>query len=195
MRFFEIAKTYKPLADHLPIEKLKLGIVVNTDFFDLKGIIDTLFKELNIVNYQIIKSHHPILSNNQGRILIAKQKIGEFGQIKSKYKNKLGLKSAVFLCVLDFETLINHAAILPTYKPLHPYAVIKLDLTISLNKNITYDQIKRSAFKHSKLLEKITVVSLYNNKLSLRFYFSSSKRNITEKQAQSDLNKISKSLH
>ena len=53
----------------------------------------------------------------------------------------------------------------------------------------TYAEIEQKAFK-SKLLQKIEVITLYQNKLTLRFYYSSPDRNITEEEAKKELEKI-----
>lgn len=47
VKFFEIGKTYKPTKGNLPEEKYKLGIVTNSSYYDLKGIVDSLLNELN----------------------------------------------------------------------------------------------------------------------------------------------------
>lgn len=191
LRFFEIAKTYKPQINKLPIEKYKLGIVTNTDYDDIKGIVDALLTELNITDYQIKRSTHPLLfENNQGEIIKEKGWIGEYGQLKSVYQMKNGVKSNVFLAVFDFQELINHHQSYPVYKPINQYASIKLDLTIEMKKDISYEQIKKQSFELSKLLDDIEVVSLYKNKLSLRFYFTSPERNITEEEAKKEFKKI-----
>lgn len=195
LRFFEIAKTYKPQVNELPIEEYKLGIVTNTDYFDLKGTVDSLLRELNITDYGIKRSTHPLLSNNnQGEITKGKSWIGEFGQLKGVYQMKNEIKSNVFLAVFDFQALINHYRSYPVYKLINQYATIKLDLTIEANERQSYQDIKEKSFQQSKLLEHIEVVSLYKNKLSLRYYFSSPERNITEEEVKEELKKISKIL-
>ena len=168
MRFFEIGKVYLPKSKELPEEKYKIGIATNTDYFDLKGMIEALYKELNI-NADLCHSRgggDPDIIDVNG----------------------------VFLAELDFQSLINNSQSVPAYKPLHPYAIIKLDKTFNLKGDLkiaptTFAQIKQSAFKNSKLLQKIEVVSLYQNKLTLRFYYSSPEKNITEEEAKVELNK------
>ncbi len=195
LKFFEIAKTYKPQLNELPIEEYKLGIVTNTDYFDLKGIVDALLRELNITDYEISISTHPLLfDNNQGKITKGKSWIGEYGQLKSVYQMKNGVKSNVFLAVFDFQSLITHYRPYPAYKPINQYAMIKLDLTIDLKVGRTYQEIRAKSFELSKLLDDIDVVSLFKNKLSLRFYFTSDKRNITEEEAIKELQAISINL-
>ena len=156
LKLFEIGKIYQPQSGELPNEIYKIGIATNTDYFDLKGIIEAIYKELNIIE-------------------LALPEINE--------------KNGVFLTEIDFKKLVKSYQPIPKYKPTNPYAVIKLDKTFEIGPNKTYKLISESAEK-SKLLQKIEVVTLYQNKLTLRFYYSSTKKNITEEEAKKELNKI-----
>ncbi|MEK7597599.1 MAG: phenylalanine--tRNA ligase subunit beta [Patescibacteria group bacterium] len=170
LKLFEIAKVYIPVetghAPSLPNETYRLGIAVNTDYSDLKGIVEAIYMELNI-------------------------------NVETPYRAsvpEINEKNGVFLAEIDFQSLIDNCQLVPKYKPLHPYAIIKLDKTFDLRANIkfaptTYSEIKQNAFK-SKLLQKIEVVTLYQNKLTLRFYYSSPDRNITEEDAKAELYKV-----
>lgn len=168
LKLFEIGKVYVPLKNKninicsLPNEIYRLGIAVNTDYSDLKGIIEAIYRELNIdfVGNKDICSLPEIIE-----------------------------KSGVFLVEIDFQSLIDQSQIVPKYKPIHPYAIIKLDKTFEINSKMTYEVISQKAFE-SKLLQKIEVVSLYKNKLTLRFYYSSPERNITAEEAKEELNKV-----
>jgi phenylalanyl-tRNA synthetase beta chain len=167
MRFFEIAKVYWPRKNDLPDEVYKIGIAANTDHFDLKGIIEAVYKELNI----------------------------DVGNKNFCSVPEIIEKDGIFMAEIDLQKLINNYHQIPKYKPINPYAVIKLDKTFDLRANIkfaptSFAQIKKIAFEKSKLLQKIEVVTLYQNKLTLRFYYSSSERNITEEEAKAELNKV-----
>jgi phenylalanyl-tRNA synthetase beta chain len=156
LRLFEISKVYLPKKAELPNETYRIGIATNTNYSDLKGIIEAIYKELNISGLPV-----PEINNRNG----------------------------VFLSEIDFQTLINNCQLVPKYKPLHPYAIIKLDKTFEISPNKTYGTIAKLA-KQSKLLQKIEVITLYQNKLTLRFYYSSPNKNITEEEAKSELKKI-----
>ncbi|KKP52411.1 MAG: Phenylalanine-tRNA ligase beta subunit [Candidatus Roizmanbacteria bacterium GW2011_GWA2_33_33] len=164
LKFFEIGKVYIPVGNKdlcsLPQEIYRLGIAVNTDYYDLKGIIEAVYKELNIE-----------------QLLIP----------------EINEKDGVFMTEIDFQSLINNCQLVPKYKPLHPYAIIKLDKTFEIQPHTTYAVVRQKAFK-SKLLQKIEVVTLYRNKLTLRFYYSSPDRNITEEEAKEELNRVSLEL-
>jgi phenylalanyl-tRNA synthetase beta chain len=156
MKLFEIGKVYLPKKNDLPNEVYKIGIATNTDYFDLKGIIEAIYKELNITNLSV-----PEIIEKDG----------------------------VFMAEIDFQSLIDNCQLVPKYKPIHPYAIIKLDKTFEIQPHTTYAVVRQKAFQ-SILLQKIEVVTLYQNKLTLRFYYSSPERNITEKEAKKELGRI-----
>lgn len=166
LRLFEIGKVYLPKKGELPDEIYKVGIAINTDYFDLKGIIEAIYKELNIEDPSI-------------------RQLADFGMTEIKIEEKDG----VFMTEIDLLKLINLSKPFPKYKPLHPYAVIKLDKTFEIGPNSTYE-VKRRLAEQSKLLQKIELISLFENKMTLRFYYSSNLRNITEDEAKEELGKI-----
>ncbi|MDO9027920.1 MAG: hypothetical protein Q7U68_03560, partial [Candidatus Roizmanbacteria bacterium] len=166
MRFFEIGKTYQPKNNDLPDEIYKIGIATNTDYFDLKGIIEAVYKELNIDELSVPEI------------------------IESAFdKTSADKKDDVFMTEIDFQLLIDNCQLVPKYQPINPYAVIKLDKTFEISPHTTYAVVRQKAFQ-SKLLRKIEVVTLYKNKLTLRFYYSSPSKNITEEKAKEELEKI-----
>ncbi|MFA5770461.1 MAG: phenylalanine--tRNA ligase subunit beta [Patescibacteria group bacterium] len=165
LKLFEIGKVYLPVGNKdlcsLPQEIYRLGIATNTDYYDLKGIIEAIYKELNINVGAIQESSFPEIIE----------------------------KDNMFLFEIDFQSLIDNCQLVPTYKPLHPYAIIKLDKTFEIHPQTTYEVIRQKA-SLSKLLQKVQVVTLYQNKLTLRFYYSSPDRNITEDEAKIELAKL-----
>ena len=121
LKLFEISKVYLPKKKDLPDEIYKVGIATNTDYFDLKGIIQALYRELNIRE-------------------LSQPEIIE--------------KSGIFMTEIDFQELIKNSKLIPVYKPIHPFAVIKLDKTFEIQPDTTYAVVRQKAFE-SKLLQKI----------------------------------------
>lgn len=161
IKLFEIGKVYLPKKDDLPNEVYKIGIATNTDYFGLKGIIEAIYKELNI----------------------------DVGTIHELSVPEIIEKDGVFMTEIDFQLLIDNCQLVPKYQPINPYAVIKLDKTFEISPHTTYEVVRQKAFQ-SKLLRKTEVVTLYQNKLTLRFYYSSIEKNITEEDAKKELEKI-----
>lgn len=160
LRFFEIGKVYILVGNKnicsLPNEVYKVGIAVNTNYSDLKGIIEAIYKELNI---------------------------------NSSATPEIIEKDKIFMSEIDLQWLIDNYKQFPKYQPINPYAIIKLDKTFEIQPHTTYAVVRQKAFK-SKLLQKIEVVTIFENKLTLRFYYSSPEKNITEEEAKEELNNL-----
>ena len=70
LKLFEIAKTYIPTKADLPVENFKIACVVNTNFFDLKGILDGLVKELNIDEVRVETAKNSLFTSTmQGNLV------------------------------------------------------------------------------------------------------------------------------
>lgn len=191
LRLFEIAKTYQRREGDLPNEFYRLAIAVNTDFNDLKGIITALFHELNIEDVVIQAGKHNLMTQTAAIVMHTKV-IGWFGALHQKYASKLSLSEQIFLAEIDFEPVIQNYKVMHSYKAPMQYAVVKLDLTVV--KKMSYQKMIDISFQNSKLLQNVAYVSTFENKISLRFYFSSPKRNITEKEALLELEQIRTAL-
>jgi len=174
LKFFEIAKVYLPKKNTLPNEPYKLGLAVNTDYFDLKGIIESVLKELNITEYSFNEK-------NDRNVELT---------INNRTAGLIYLGQAYFVAELALTSLIENWKTFPKYRPINPYAIIKLDLTVDLDKNKNYQHLKEISFKSSKLLNEIQLIGLYKNKITLRYFFTSTERNLTETEALAELQKI-----
>lgn len=190
--FFELAHVYNKKSNQLPDEVPTLIIATNTDFFDLKGIIESLYEKLNIDNILFTpQSHIHFLSKT---IQAGIGDIGWIGKLAPYYQVKHAIKKSVYLAELDFEKLIACVHPSVSYQPINPYAVIALDLTIEQKQN-TYAQpiietIKKNQSLDKLINRKIEIVGIYQNRLTLRFYFSSRERNITLDEAKKELANI-----
>jgi len=191
LKLFEIAKTYFPTEKDLPEEKFKIACVVNTNFSDLKGLIDGLVKELNIDEVTIESIVNKFFtSSTVGEIKIGNKVIGNFGKISAEHTAKLQLKSDVFAFELDFTSLIATARLMPVYKKFSQFANIHLDLTIEHTR--PYNEIISIAKKNATHLIDVSLKDQYKNNLTLHFVFASNDRNLTEKEAMEELEKIKK---
>ncbi|MFZ6034869.1 MAG: phenylalanine--tRNA ligase subunit beta [Patescibacteria group bacterium] len=109
--------------------------------------------------------------------------------IENELDFKIEEKEEIFYAEIALNDLISSARPFPTYKPINQFAVIKLDKTFELNDSVTYKSIWEKA-KKSKLYLMTEFVTVYKNKLTLRFYYSSNDRNITEEEAKKELEKV-----
>ncbi|MBI1862901.1 hypothetical protein HYS00_02160 [Candidatus Microgenomates bacterium] len=117
--------------------------------------------------------------------------VGTVGKLSSPLQEKNGLKSPTYLAGFDLQSLIDHAKLLPEYMQINPHATIKLDLTIE-NPQLSYADMVARAKATSNLLQEVEFVGKFKSNITVRFYFSSREKNITDGEAQADLEKIKK---
>ncbi|NTU46798.1 phenylalanine--tRNA ligase subunit beta [Candidatus Roizmanbacteria bacterium] len=195
LKLFELAKVYLPRNNDLPDEQYRLAIAVTTDFSDVKGIVEVLLRDLHIHGFQIKRSQNSLYAPHvQAELFLNEEFLGTLGQLKQAYQLSNGIEKPIFIAELHFQTLIHHYRIVPLYQALNPYAVIKLDLTLPCNKKQDFSEIKQQAFASSEFLRTIDVLSQYQDKLTLRFYFAAKDRNLSEQEAKNELEKIKKNL-
>lgn len=172
LRFFEIAKVYLPREGELPDEQYKLGIATNTNFSDLKGIVEAVLRELKMNGVVFKKSSDKLLSTHlQAAMLHMGKSVGVMGQLKKEYAENNGIRGDIYLAELEFTALIEGYQLVTTYTPTNTYATVKLDLTIQQKPDTSFAQLSAKAHEASQLLEKVEVVDVYGDKLTLRFLF------------------------
>lgn len=208
LRFFELSKVYYPhqnnpdpdscppgqtATDGLPTEVWKLAVGTNTSFEDIKGIMEALLVDLKI-DYRVQKGTVDIFSKNmQVDYIVDGKTIGTVGKLSPTLNTKNNMKQPVYLAGFDVLSLTNNAKLLPQYIPVNPYATIKLDLTIASPKK-SYNEMVTLAKGSSPIVERVEYVSLYKNNLTLRFFFTSTEKNLTEREAQDALEAIKKMI-
>ena len=192
LEIFELAKTYTRKDDQLPDEKYYLGFATNSNFADLKGVIDSLFYELNITDYDYENNNHSIL-NNSAKIKIHAHEIGVIGSLKQELKIAIDVPNDIFVAELDFETIANQYKVMGSYKKISPYAVIKLDSTIM--SPLSFSQIKTIAKLSSSYLQNIELLDQYEGNITIRLHFTSYTENLTENTAKNELASIITSIN
>ncbi len=193
LRFFEIAKVYYPQDGDLPKEIYKVAIATNTSFADLKGVIESLLHELHITDYQLKKAKIHIFSTDEVVDFVVKDRvIGSVGKLSTELQHANGLKSATYLASFDLLSLIEFSSSTGKYSPVNQFATIKLDLNVSTDHS--YQEIEQRAHRSSKLLTHLEYCGTYGDRHTIRFYFSSRDKNLTESEAQQELALIQTAL-
>ncbi len=191
-KLFEISNIFLDKKSDFPEEKLVLGIIFDSSFFDLKGIIESIFNNLNITMFRFFKSRNNYFVNNkQAELFVNKNRIGYMGAVKNEVLQNFEISKQIYFAQLDMVGLINNSRILPIYKKPNIYSVIKLDLTLAIS---NYEDFKNRCFGKSDLLIEMYIIDKYSKNITIRFLFSSPDKNITEKEALKELEKIKKEI-
>jgi len=183
-RIFEIADTFVPIPEQggeLPIQKTKLALVCDSDFRDLRGVIEGLVKSIDR-DAQIIFTPADILWAQTGaQIIVNSQAIGTAGIVSQAVKEKFDFKDlSPCAAELEFGQLLTLQRGAVKVKPLPRFPAIHRDLSIIVEENIRWsDIIEAVKNKASVELEDVQFVGIYHGKgipsgqksvtLSLRF--------------------------
>lgn len=214
-KFFEIGKEYIPTgADTLPNEpqRLTLGMYgANTDFYDIKGIVDTLLDALGIHDTEYLRianstSFDEKTAFHPGRsAVIVKDgvEIGVLGEIHPDTAANYGFGVKVYTAKINITEIIDLAETEISYKPLPKYPATTRDLSLICNDDIQAADIEKTIKKAAgKLLEKVTLFDVYkgkqieNGKKSISYSLSmrSHDGTLTDEQADSVMKKVLKAL-
>lgn len=214
-KFFEIGKEYIPTgADTLPNEpqRLTLGMYgANTDFYDIKGIVDTLLDALGIHDTEYLRIANSISFDEKtafhpGRsavILKDGVEIGVLGEIHPDTAANYGFGVKVYTAKINITEIIALAETEISYKPLPKYPATTRDLSLICDDDIQAADIEKTIKKAAgKLLEKVTLFDVYKGKqiedgkksISYSLSMRSHDGTLTDEQADSVMKKVLKAL-
>lgn len=170
LALFEIGNVYSKDEENLHLAIALSGVYSHqewkgskqiSDFFLLKGILESLFSKLNFeVSY---KPYNEIASFHPGRcaeIIHNGHRIGVIGEIHPKVQKELGVEGCVAL-EISLEDLVSEQLTLK-YKSINKFPSIQRDLAIVCDKSINAYDIQRVIEKSSKkYLSNISLFDVY----------------------------------
>lgn len=211
-RVFDASRESEKYTD-LPFQDYYFsGIITSIDkdnlFFDIRNIVDNflrLFKfnfEYRVENKENIPSYCHF--GRYVKIFVNDQEVGYISEFNPELLLKYKIKQKVGLFEIDFEKLFSFLNQDISYKPISKFQKSEIDLSIVVDKNIIWKDLKKSILKVSDIIESVNLFDVYtgdkidSNKKSLAFrmVFSNPNRNLNQdeidalwKQVYEKLNK------
>jgi phenylalanyl-tRNA synthetase beta chain len=158
VRLFETGKIYNLGLEGRPAERNTLAILGTSDaspvnwlrpatdynFHHLRGSLCTLLSGLRCQPFEISPAQDiPWLdSGSCAQILIQGTRVGVFGALDPALTERYKLKQTLFVAEVDLETLSRHVFELVRYEPLARYPVVERDLSIVINGELAYGDIR-----------------------------------------------------
>ncbi|MEQ9305655.1 MAG: phenylalanine--tRNA ligase subunit beta, partial [Marinoscillum sp.] len=172
------------------------------DFYDLSKTAFSILKHLRIENY----STEPLEDNTfeYGLALKFNNKVvGKLGKLKSSISKYYEIKQEVFHAEFSWTDLLKATKLESTFSELSKYPEVRRDLSLVLDKHVTYNEIHELAFKsEKKLLTRINVFSVYEgDKLeqgkksyALSFFLQDTTKTLTDKVIDKVMNGLIKTF-
>ncbi|MDR1773661.1 MAG: phenylalanine--tRNA ligase subunit beta [Clostridioides sp.] len=115
----------------------------NIDFFELKGVVEILLKELGIKEYEIVPerentSYHPGRCAN---VVLNGKVVGTLGEVNPDVAENYDLGKRVYICELNANLLFENQNQVSLYKPLPKYPSTSRDIALVVNNSVYVKQI------------------------------------------------------
>ena len=169
----------------------------NNSFYKLKESLDK-FLDLFKFEYEYKKEEINEIPKychigRYANVFIGKEKVGYISELNPEISLKYKIKQKIAFFEIDFEKIFTFMTKDIIYKPISKFQKSEIDLSVVVDSNIPWNDIKKSILSVSKLIESVSVFDVYkgeninNNKVSLAFrmVFSNPEKNFNQEEIDS----------
>lgn len=197
--FFEIGKIFNKNGRR---ERKQIAAVSERNFFQLKGALELLLKQLGIGQIKFIPfgGNHPIYdSKNSAKIFATQKQIGAIGKIINKITNQNDNQKPLTAFELDIDILSELASQKTVYQPISMYPPIIRDLAILAPRTTLAGDIIDEILKvGGRLIVSIEPIDIYEGSnipaglknIAFRLKYQASSRTLNGKEIDQLQNKI-----
>lgn len=184
--FFEIGSVFFKTPGHLrkdnvegsflPYQEKRLGLAITGEednFSSLKGIIDSLFKN---IFQQEIEAEFAVIDGLPGwadasaiaKVLVLGQEVGVAGSLSQKTKENMNLKKDAALAEFNFNKLVDLILKQPSlrFTEAPKYPAVMRDLAFVVPNKILYNDLRTEMLRFNPLIRSVELFDVYiGNKL------------------------------
>lgn len=144
IELFETAKVYLASDDALPNEPWKIGLVSERDFFEVKGVIESIAAYLNPkTRIEIVPCKFDLFDLDQsGELQINGKTLGWIGKVSPAGKRTFGIRHQVIAAEIDFQVLFETAVITVIHQDQSPYPAITRDFNFIVENQIHWADLE-----------------------------------------------------
>ncbi len=230
LRFFEIGRRYLPADEtHIqPEERRSVGIVLcgpaeiswiaelarPADFYDLKGILETLLASLHITRYRFTPTQHPTFHPGRCALLELPRyssegeevfsPVGVLGEVHPLVQQRYDLPHRAYLCELDLELLYAAVPRELTYQPISRHQELTRDLALVVDQQVPEQDIQDAIVRSGgELLRSVALFDVYTGEpvpagkksLTYTLVYQSQDRTLTDAEANTLQERIIRALN
>lgn len=164
VRLFELSKTFTPVAgDDLPREEQWLTGLISgareenfwmtankppVDFFDLKGMVETLLQGLLIFEVSFRGEGLPAYLRQGAVVYTRDRELGVLGEIAPQITERLDLEGPLWAFELNFHALAAAAQPFPLFTPLPRYPAVYRDIALIVPEEVPASRVAQELYYH-----------------------------------------------
>jgi len=203
IKLVEIGEVFLPQGKELPQEKDMLCAVLSgprqelswhgdnepLDFFDAKGVVESLFNQLGLVAAFEVSDDESLFPGRAVDIIISGDKVGIIGELHPKVTQAFELSGTVYLIEMDMEKLLDKTTRLKEYRAIPRFPGLSRDISLVIDKQVTYQQVE-VIIQSFPLVKKVTLFDLYRGEqipegkksFAVRIVYQSPEHTLTDEE-------------
>lgn len=215
LKFFEFGTVYAKEGDAYK-EGRRLALFLTGDkaaeswlepsrqvaFSDLYAVVELILEKLHIdqVEVEIV---HVAPFDYALQLRLGTKELGKIGVVQDSITKLAEVKQEVLFAELDWDLLMKKAKGLKKYGEISKFPEVRRDLSLVIDKTVTFDQIKKVALKAGgKLLQRIGVFDVYQGDkidagkkaYALSFYLQDTEQTLTDKVIDKAMDRLIQSF-
>ena len=212
LRLFEFGKTYHKYEEKYQEQK-HLALFVsgtrnketwslenrNSDFFYIKGIVLTVLNRLGAGKLKERPTKNDLLSEGIS-LSLGKIKLADLGTVDPKVLKSFGIKQEVLYVDFDWENVLKTMSEKSfKVKPLPKFPAVKRDLSLLLDRKVTFGELYNLAFQSErKLLKEVALFDVYEGEklpedkksYAVSFLIQDEEKTLNDKQIDKIMQKL-----
>jgi phenylalanyl-tRNA synthetase beta chain len=159
------------------------------DFFDAKGEVESLLKQLGLKPSFEGSDDGSLLPGKGANIVINGDKVGIIGVLHPKVAQAFELSGTVCLIEMDVEKLADKATRLKKYQPIPRFPSVTRDIALVVDEQVSYQQVA-DIIRSFPQVKEVTLFDLYQGEqipqdkksFAIRIVYQSPSRTLTDEQ-------------
>ena len=213
LKFFEFGKTYHQKKKREEYKHLSLFVSgmenpeswktqqIHTDFFYLKGIIESILLRLGIENTAIASTNLSFFA--EGLVLSTKDKVlVDFGRVNKSILKEFGIEQEVLYADFNWDLIIKLAKNNRfVFQEIPKFPSVRRDFALLIDQSVRFDAITEIAYQvDKKILKSVNLFDVYEGKslpegkksYAVSFTFQDAFKTLTDKQIDKTMSKFLK---
>ncbi|WMN07502.1 phenylalanine--tRNA ligase subunit beta [Marivirga arenosa] len=215
LKFYEFGKIYKKINAKYK-EEMRLGIYLtgkneaenwirkneSVKFHDLYSAVLKIFNKFNAESIENEEFHDDCFDYGL-KLKINRKTVAELGKISKKALKLSGLKQEVFYANINWDALLKLVNTNIQFEAVSKFPEVKRDLSLVIDENISYDEIKKISLKQAQyLISNIDVFDVYQGDkiekgkkaYALSFTLQDKTKTLTDKIIDKTMDKLMKAF-
>ncbi|HLU89017.1 MAG TPA: phenylalanine--tRNA ligase subunit beta [Cyclobacteriaceae bacterium] len=211
LKFFEFGTVYAKAGEGYKEEKhLSLFLTGNrgretwlepskaVSFPDIYAVVEDLMEKLNM-DEPTISGEYGLPFEYSLHFRLSGKNVGSVGMLSPKVLQQVEIKQEVLYAEFNWDILAEFASGIKTYQAISKFPEVRRDLSLVIDKSVTFQDIRKAALKSGgKLLQRINVFDVYQGDkigpdkkaYALSFYLQDIEKTLTDKVIDKIMNKL-----